>query len=124
MAGLHRRFSRVLTLGDAVSHAELGPFGGAPRKPDLRVAPSRYSVVRYVVAVYAYTAIRVVLENCGRCGRPLQEAHHATLFGNDGAGRTLGTVRRCRGCAGDSWLFQSHMPAVAKARVRAAKTVL
>lgn len=124
MAGLRRRFGRVLTFGDAVSSAELGPFGGAPRKPDLRVAPSRYSVVRYVVAVYAYTAIQVVLENCGRCGRPMQEAHHATLFGNDGAGRALGTVRKCRSCAGDSWLFRSHMPAVARARTLAAKTVL
>src|SRR3954452_20820394 len=38
MGRFHRRFSRILTVGDAVSQAELGPFAGAPRSPQLRVA--------------------------------------------------------------------------------------
>ena len=123
MTRFRRRFSRV-RFADAVSNAELGPFGGAPRNPPLRVASSRYSVVRFVVAVYAYTSIHVMLEYCRGCGRPMQEAHHAVTVRSDGVGVSLGAVRKCRSCAGDSWLFQSHMPSVARARRQAAKTVL
>jgi hypothetical protein len=111
-------------VADAVSHAELGPFGGAPRNPQLRVSTSRYSVVRHVVAVYAYTSIQIMLEYCRDCGRPMQEAHHAVTVRSDGVRLTLGAVRRCRGCAADSWLFRSHMPSVERARRQAAKTVL
>jgi hypothetical protein len=124
MAGVRRRFSRVRVAGDIFSRAELGPFGGAPRNPSLRVAAARYSVIRYVVAVYAYTAISVVLETCRECGRPMQEAHHAMSISDTGRRVSLGAVRRCRSCAGDSWLFRCHMPAVRKARAQAAKTVL
>lgn len=124
MTQFRRRFSRVLTAGNAVSNAELGPFAGAPRNPRLRVATSRYSVVRHVVAVYAYTSIKVMLEYCSGCGRPVQEAHHAMTVRSDGVRLYLGAVRRCRSCAGDSWLFRTHMPAGAKARLQAAKTVL
>jgi hypothetical protein len=123
MRRVRRRFSRI-RIADAFSHAELGPFGGTPRNPELRVAPSRYSVVRHVVAVYAYTSIRVMLEFCSACGRPMQEAHHATTVRDDGVRVSLGAVRRCRSCHPDSWLFRSHMPSVAKARLLAAKTVL
>ena len=123
MRRFRRRFSRI-RIADAVSHAELGPFGGAPRNPQLRVATSRYSVVRHVVAVYAYTQIRVMLEYCRDCGRPMQEAHHAVTVRSDGVRLTLGAVRRCRSCAADSWLFRSHMPSVQRARRQAAKTVL
>jgi hypothetical protein len=124
MAGFRRRFSRIMTAGDAVSNAELGPFSGAPRNPQLRVVNSRYSVVRHVVAVYAYTSIQVMLEFCRDCGRPTQEAHHAMTIRSDGVRLSLGAVRRCRSCAGDSWLFRSHMPSTVKARRLAAKTVL
>lgn len=124
MRRMRRRFSRIMVAGDAVSNAELGPFTGAPRNPDLRVAPARYSVVRHVVAVYAYTSIKVFLEYCAACGRPMQEAHHAMNVHSDGVRVSLGAVRRCRSCAPDSWLFQSHMPSVLRARLKAAKTVL
>jgi hypothetical protein len=124
MARVRRRFSRVRTAGEAVSNAELGPFAGAPRNPPLRVATSRYSVIRHVVAVYAYTSIRVMLEYCPGCGRPAQEAHHAMMVRSDGSRINVGAVRKCRSCAGDSWLFQSRMPSVAKARLQSAKVVL
>jgi len=124
MTRFRRRFSRVLTVGDAVSNAELGPFAGAPRNPPLRVATSRYSVIRHVVAVYAYTSIKVMLEYCSGCGRPVQEAHHAMTVRSDGERVYLGAVRKCRSCAGDSWLFRSRMPSVAKARLLAEKVVL
>lgn len=124
MTRFRRRFGRVRTLGDAVSNAELGPFGGAPRNPQLRIGTSRYSVIRHVVAVYAHTAIRVVLEDCAGCGRPMQEAHHAMNVRSDGQRVHLGVVRKCRSCAGDSWLFLSRMPSVVKARREAAKVVL
>ncbi|NUR69243.1 MAG: hypothetical protein HOU81_00225 [Hamadaea sp.] len=124
MANVRRRFSRILIAGDAVSNAELGPFGGAPRNPSLRTAPARYAVIRHVVAVYAYTSIRLMLEYCQRCGRPMQEAHHVATVRADGVRLSLGAVRACRSCDTESWLFRSHMPAVAKARRAAAKTVL
>jgi hypothetical protein len=123
MRRFRRRFSRI-RVADAISNAELGPFGGAPRNPQLRVETSRYSVVRHVVAVYAFTSIQVMLEYCRTCGRPMQEAHHAMNIRGDGVRLPVGVVRRCRSCAGDSWLFRSHMPSVAKARLLAAKTVL
>jgi hypothetical protein len=124
MTRFRRRFSRVLTVGNAVSNAELGPFAGAPRNPPLRVATSRYSVIRHVVALYAHTSIGVMLEYCRVCGRPAQEAHHAIMVRSDGARVYLGAVRKCRSCAGDSWLFHSRMPSVVKARREAAKIVL
>jgi hypothetical protein len=43
---------------------------------------------------------------------------------SDGVRLSVGAVRKCRSCAGDSWLFRSRMPAVEKARRQAAKTVL
>ncbi|MEV0272381.1 hypothetical protein AB0H43_26695 [Hamadaea sp. NPDC050747] len=124
MANVRRRFSRILIAGNAVSNAELGPFGGAPRNPSLRPAPSRYAVIRHVVAVYAYTSIRLMLEYCQRCGRPMQEAHHVATVRADGVRLSLGAVRSCRTCDSDSWLFRSHMPATHEARRQADKTVL
>ncbi len=44
-----RRRARLLgRVSDAVSNAELGPFSGAPRNPQLKVGGRAYSVVRYV----------------------------------------------------------------------------
>jgi hypothetical protein len=41
-----------------------------------------------------------------------------------GVVRLVGSVRKCRRCHRESWLFTSHMPATARGRRRDAKVVL
>jgi hypothetical protein len=60
-ARLRRRIRRFGVLGDSISHAELGPFGGAPRRPRLKVGGRTYSFVRYVESHVAYTTVHVDL---------------------------------------------------------------
>jgi hypothetical protein len=124
MSRLNKRLRRMGVVGDAVSMAELGPFGGAPRKPNLHPGPKRYSVVRFVVATYSYTAISVELERCGRCGGSFLEVHRALRVREDGAPAVIGEVRMCRGCQRESWMFHSHMPTTAKRRLTSRKVVL
>ncbi len=119
-----RRRTRLLTgLGDALSNAELGPFGGAPRRPALKVGGKAYSVVRYVDHHLSYTVIQVDPEVCRRCGAAVAERH---LVGRvrDGVRVTVGAVRMCRNCQAEAWLFHSHMPAARRARVRSRRVVL
>lgn len=124
MARLRHRLRRTGFLGDAVSQAELGPFGGAPRKPNLHPGPKRYSVVRFVIATYSHTAISVELERCGQCGGSFLEVHRALRVREDGVPAVIGEVRMCRGCQRESWMFHSHMPTAAKMRTTARKVVL
>jgi hypothetical protein len=81
MRRLRHRLRRTGLVGDAVSQAELGPFGGAPRKPNLQPGPKRYSVVRFVIATHSHTAISVEPERCGRCGGSSPEVHRALRVG-------------------------------------------
>src|SRR5690242_7640662 len=81
---MRRRLKRWGMLADAVSQAELGPYGGAPRKPDLKLGGRSYAVVRYVTQRIAYTAIQVDLHQCRRCGRRLVEVHHIRQIREDG----------------------------------------
>ena len=71
MLRFQRRFRRVAGIGDAVSNAELGPFGGAPRNPKLNVGGRSYALVRYAQHRIAYTTIRVDLHRCRYCGKML-----------------------------------------------------
>jgi hypothetical protein len=119
-----RRRARLLGgLAEAMSNADLGPFGGAPRRPQLKVGGRTYSVVRYVQHHYAYTVIQVDLVRCDRCGRELAERHDIRYV-REGALTSIGAVRMCRGCQADGWLFHSRMPAAARARAIGRKVVL
>jgi hypothetical protein len=119
-----RRRTRLLSgLGEAMSNAELGPFGGAPRRPQLKIGGRTYSVVRYVQHVYAYTVIQVDPVRCDRCGCDVAEQHRIR-FVRPGAAVPIAMVRMCRSCQADAWLFHSRMPAVARARAIGRKVVL
>ncbi|MBO0867995.1 MAG: hypothetical protein J2P15_05475 [Micromonosporaceae bacterium] len=123
-ARIRRRMRRVGLLGDAISNAELGPFGGAPRKPELSIGHKAYAVVRYVHHRFAYTVIQVDLERCRRCGRRLLEVHRMLTVREDGRSRPVGVVRVCRSCGADSWMFFSRMPHTVRARRRGRNVVL
>jgi hypothetical protein len=82
MSRLRRRFRFLGGVADAVSHAEMGPYAGAPRNPELRVGDEKtYSTVQYTTQVSVASADE------------------------------------------DQWL-RSPMPAIAKARRAARKTVV
>jgi hypothetical protein len=123
-ARLRRRLRRLGALSDGISQAELGPFGGAPRRPQLKIGGRSYAVVRYTTQHIAYTTIHLDLTRCRRCGRPLVEVHRIVSVAGDGLRTTVGAVRRCRKCQADSWLFHSRMPSVERARNVARKIVL
>lgn len=120
-----RRRARLLGLvGEAVSHAETGPFGGAPRNPRLKIGDKAYAVVRYARHNMAYTAVSVEPGRCRRCGQELIEVHRI-LYARGQAVRTpVGQVRTCRSCQAESWMFYSRMPTVRRFRDTARKTVL
>ncbi|WP_327011119.1 hypothetical protein OHA72_29900 [Dactylosporangium sp. NBC_01737] len=124
MAWLRRRFRIFGGVAGAVSHADTGPYAGAPRDPDLRVGDEKaYSTVRYTTQEVAYTAIGTDPDECRRCRRPLVELHRLEYV--RGATRVpVGAVRTCRGCQADSWLLRSRMPAVSRARDTARKHVI
>jgi hypothetical protein len=116
-----RRRSR---WANAISQAELGPFGGAPRRPQLKLTDKGYSVVRYAVREFSYTTIQIDLLLCRTCGYRLVEAHRLLIRTADGFEIEVGTVRMCRRCQKESWLFTSHMPGALAGRRRDAKVVL
>ena len=116
-----RRRSRYFS---AVADAQLGPFGGAPRNPTLKISDKGYSHVRFAPREYSFTTIQVELLHCGRCGHRLLEEHRLILRRAEVGNRTLGLVRMCRRCEKDAWLFVSHMPAARRGRRRDRKAVL
>ena len=119
-----RRRTRLLSgLGEAMSNAELGPLGGAPRRPRLTIGGRAYSVVRYVQHVYSYTVIQVDPIRCDRCGCDVAERHHIQYV-RGGEHMPIAAVRMCRRCQADAWLFHSRMPAARKARAIGRKVVL
>lgn len=111
-------------LFDAVSHAELGPFGGAPRRPTLKLTDKDYSHVRYAERHFSYTTIHVDLLDCRICGRRTLEQHRLMMRSADGTQFPVGQVRKCRRCHRESWLFTAHGPHTVAARRRDAKVVL
>jgi hypothetical protein len=124
LARLRRRLSAFGRFNDAISQAELGPLGGAPRNPKLKIGGKAYSVVRHAERWISYTVITVSLETCRRCRGRLAEAHRLTRVDHRGGREVVGTVRMCRRCQADAWLFFSRMPATTRARRRARKVVL
>ncbi len=121
---LRRRARMLGMVSDAVSSAELGPFGGSPRNPRLRIGGKAYGVVRYARHQITYTTIYVDLDRCRRCGRPLVEVHRMLMLHGDTVRRRVGEVRMCRHCHAGSWLFYSRMPTVRRARAIGRKVVL
>ncbi len=118
-----RRFLRW--VGNAVSHAETGPFAGAPRDPELRVGEEdTYSTVRYSTDRYAYTSTSAHPDECTRCGSALVESHEIEQVEGDESRTPVGAVRTCRSCQADSWMLYSRMPAVARARKASRKTIV
>jgi len=121
---LRRRFASFLGLGDAISNAELGPFGGAPRKPELKIGKKGYAVVRVAPQHVTYTATQIDPDVCRRCGQELAERHRIDYMQSDQERVPVGSVRMCRDCHSESWLFRSRMPAAGRARSVARKVVL
>lgn len=121
---LRRRLRGLGRFADAISNAELGPFAGAPRRPRLKVGGKAYAVVRYAEHHMSHTTIRMDLSRCRRCGRRLEEQHAMTVVREDGTRIAVGTVRVCRRCQAESWMFTSGMPSVARARRAYRKVVL
>lgn len=124
MARVRRMVPGFGWMADAVSQAELGPLGGAPRKPKLKNEDKEYSVVKPVEQLVSYTTVHLVdPQMCHRCGRPVETLGLAQVS-QDGERTTAGSVRQCRHCGADSWMLRSRMPAVERARRTARKTVL
>ncbi len=74
MGWLRRRFRVLGGVAGAVSHADTGPFAGAPRNPRLRVDDRKaYSTVNYTTNQVAYTTTSTNPDECARCGRPVVE---------------------------------------------------
>jgi hypothetical protein len=111
-------------FGEAVSLAELGPFAGAPRNPQLKPESKGYSTIRPADHRYAHTVLALETEPCRACGREPATSQRVTCVREDGARVVVGTVRLCPDCQGDSWRFVSHMPAAARARERSRRIVL
>ncbi len=113
-------------IAGAISQAELGPFGGAPRKPKLKQENAEYSHVRPVSRGIAHTTIAAAAtdpEHCRQCGQPV-EVHDVNTVGPDGERVNVGSIQQCDHCGADSWQLRSHMPAVERFRRQARKTVL
>ncbi len=122
-ARMRKRVRGIGGFADAVSHAELGPFGGAPRRPQLKIEGAKYSSVRYTTHRIAYTTIHVYLQRCRRCGQVV-ESHRVVYIREDGDRKVVGTLQVCRRCALNSWMFYSRMPSTNRARAWARKVVL
>ena len=124
MGWLRRHFRLFGGVAGAVSHAETGPFGGAPRNPRPRPTENKgYAVVRYTTDRIAYTSTTIDPDECRRCGSPLVEKHEIDYVQGD-VGTAVGVVRTCRRCQADSWLLHSRMPTVSRARAASRKVVL
>ena len=117
-----RRAHRVRTGGvDGVWRTEADDAWHAEHRS---IIDKDYSHVRYAERAYSHTIVQVELFDCRVCGYRLLEEHRLLTWTRDGVVRMVGSIRRCRRCHRESWLFTSHMPAVVKARRRDAKVVL
>jgi hypothetical protein len=125
MAWLRRRFGALRGVGEAVSDAETGPYAGAPRNPRLRLEDDPgYATVRYATDRMAYTTTTTTADVCERCGRPLVEEHEIEYVRGEGGHLPVGAVRACRACQAGSWLRESRMPTVSRARDAARRNVV
>jgi hypothetical protein len=122
---LRRRLSRMRWLGDAFSHAETGPYAGAPRNPRPRVEDDKaYATIRYTTDQIAYTTTSTDPDECARCGQPVIEKHEIEYVQGESTREPVGAVRTCRSCQAESWLLHSRMPSTSRARDAARKIVV
>ncbi|GGN72259.1 hypothetical protein GCM10010112_40350 [Actinoplanes lobatus] len=120
-----RRLPILRGVADAVSHADTGPYAGAPRDPDLRIGDEQgYSTVRYTTGRIAHIATSVSEDVCPRCGSPMAENHEIQQRDGSAVRLRTGSVRACRTCDPDSWLLRSQMSAVTRAREAARRNVV
>ena len=120
-----RRLPILRRLAGAVPHADLGPYAGAPREPDLRVdGADGYSLVRYATSHIAYTCTSTSQELCPRCGQPVRETHNLRYMGGTQTSRSIGVVHACRDCHPDTWLRRSQMPGAIRQRQANHRNVL
>lgn len=118
LAQFRKRFRALSGLAGAVSQAEMGPYGGAPRNPRLRIGGKAYAVVRYAHHRITYTAVLVDLHRCRSCGRRFAETHRVQVVREAGGRVVVGAVKMCRRCQGSSWMYRSHMPTAVAAQRR------
>jgi hypothetical protein len=111
-------------IAGAVSHADLGPYAGAPRNPSLRIDEERYSTVRYTTHHIAHVATAMSSELCPDCGQPVAETHEIQQMQGDDVQLRVGAVRACRACEPDSWLLRSQTVAALRAREAGRKNVV
>jgi hypothetical protein len=123
-ANLRLRMRRFGLVADAVSQAEMGPYGGAPRNPRLKPGTKAYAVVRYATHRITYTTVYVELRRCRFCGQRVAEVHRMVYVRRNGDQMVVGALQACRRCQGDSWLFRSRMPSVVRARAQYRKVVI
>jgi hypothetical protein len=125
MGWFRRRFRMLGGIGDAFSHAETGPYAGAPRNPRSRVEGDKaYAVVRYTTHQVSYTTTSTNPDECARCGQPVIEKHEIEYVQGESTRVPVGAVRTCRSCQADSWLLHSRMPTASQARNAARKFVV
>lgn len=126
MSWFRRRFGFMHGIAGAVSHADTGPYAGAPRNPDLRVDDEKtYSTISYATnQQVTYTSTGTGEQQCPECGRPLAEDHEIVYVEKDDSRVPVGAVKTCRGCHPDSWLRRSQMPTASQARIRSRKNVV
>ena len=125
MGWLRRRFRGLGGVAGAVSHADTGPYAGAPRDPQLRVDDEKtYSTVRYTTNQVAYTTTSTGSDECPRCGQPLIEKHEIEYVQDEHVRRPVGAAQACRSCQPESWLLRSRMPSATRAREADRKNVV
>ena len=111
-------------IAGAVSNADLGPLGGAPRNPNLATGKKEYSSVRYAEQQYSYTTIVVTHRYCPRCGRYTQEKHSMELYDAEhGEQYKVGHLKVCSHCDREHWMFVSRMPTSVAMRHQRARSV-
>ncbi|WP_018788726.1 hypothetical protein [Micromonospora sp. CNB394] len=126
MGWFRRHFKAFGGIASAVSHADTGPYAGAPRNPKLKIDDDdkAYATVRYTTNEVAYTATSTSVDQCASCGQPLAETHEIQCRQGEETHTRIGSVRTCSNCEAESWLRRSHMPKVAQARDKARKNVV
>src|SRR2546430_17675868 len=72
---LRRRLRLLGGMAEAMSNAELGPLGGAPRRPRLKIGGPTYSAGPYPTHHIAYTTIQVDPGPCRRRRQQPVEVH-------------------------------------------------
>ena len=126
MRRLRERFRGLAAISGAVSNAEMGPYGGAPRNPKLKTDEGNkaYSMVRYTTEHVAYTATATDTNACRRCGEPLAETHELHYVRGEELDVPVGAIRTCERCQTNSWMLRSNMPRAEQARATARRNVV